>query len=89
MQATKSLARSVGHAHLGTMHRRNDGGSEAELRVALKSLGEAFNEFKKTNDERLDKLGKGQPDPLLRRQAGYNQPENDRVEGIKKRLKTF
>ena len=84
MQATKSLARSVGHAHLGTMHRRNDGGSEAELRVALKSLGEAFNEFKKTNDERLDKLGKGQPDPLLEGKLDTINQKMTELEGIKK-----
>lgn len=51
---------------LRTMQRRNDGGdSNAELRTALKQLGEAFTEFKKTNDERLEKLGKGEADPLL------------------------
>lgn len=48
------------------MHRRNEGGdTDAELRAGLKKLGEAFVEFKKTNDERLEKLGKGQNDPLL------------------------
>lgn len=48
------------------MHRRNEGGeSQAELRAGIKQLGEAFTEFKKTNDERLEKLGKGQADPLL------------------------
>lgn len=51
---------------LRDMHRRNDGGdSFSELRTGIKQLGEAFTEFKKTNDERLAKLGKGETDPLL------------------------
>lgn len=67
------------------MHRRNDNpGTEAELRTALKSLGEAFNEFKKTNDERIEKLGKGQPDPLLEGKLAAIEKTMSELEGFKK-----
>lgn len=88
MQQT-DIAQAVGRAHpslRGMHHRDAGGGSEAELRQALKQLGEAFAEFKKTNDERLEKLGKGQPDPLLEGKLdGINQKLSD-LEGVKKTL---
>lgn len=67
------------------MHRRNDNpGTETELRTALKSLGEAFNEFKKTNDERIEKLSKGQPDPLLEGKLATIEKTMSELEGFKK-----
>lgn len=85
MQATKSLARSVGHANLRDMQRRNDNpGSEGELRLALKTLGEAFGEFKKTNDEQLQKLAKGAGDPLLESKLAAISEKMSELEGFKK-----
>ncbi|GBL59195.1 HK97 family phage major capsid protein [Pseudomonas citronellolis] len=88
MQQTP-IAQAVGRAHpsLRGMHRRDaSGGSESELRQALKQLGEAFAEFKKTNDERLEKLAKGQPDPLLEgKLEGINQKLTE-LEGVKKTM---
>lgn len=70
---------------LRDMRRRNaEPGTEAELRTALKSLGEAFHEFKKTNDERLDKLGKGQPDPLAEGKLAALEKTISELEGFKK-----
>lgn len=87
MQQTP-IAQAVGRAtpSLRGMHRRDATGSEGELRQALKQLGEAFSEFKKTNDERLEKLAKGQPDPLLDGKLdGINQKLSE-LEGVKKTL---
>ena len=66
MQRNQIAAPRAAVPSLREMHRRNDGGdSFGELRTGIKQLGEAFAEFKKTNDERLAKLSKGETDPLL------------------------
>lgn len=66
MQRNQIAAPRAAVPSLREMHRRNEGGdSFGELRAGIKQLGEAFTEFKKTNDERLAKLGKGETDPLL------------------------
>ncbi|AYF90873.1 phage major capsid protein [Pseudomonas sp. DY-1] len=67
------------------MHRRNDGGdSVAELRTGIKQLGEAFHEFKKSNDERLEKLSKGQGDPLLEGKVDELNKKLSDLEAFKK-----
>lgn len=63
-----SVAENAGRSlpSLRDMRRRDEGGDTfAELRQGIKQLGEAFHQFKSANDERLEKLGKGQGDPLL------------------------
>lgn len=73
------------HANLRSMHRRDAGdGSEADLRAAIKGLGEAFTEFKKTNDERLEKLAKGQGDPLLDGKLDVINHKLTELEALKK-----
>lgn len=81
------IATSVASAHpnLRDMRRRNDGGdSFTELRTGIKQLGEAFAEFKKTNDERLEKLGKGQSDPLLEGKLDELNKKLSELESFKK-----
>lgn len=89
MQQT-SIATAVARSAIPSlrgMHKRNENpGTEAELRVALKSLGEAFNEFKKTNDERLEKLGRGQTDPLLEGKLDTINQRMGELEGLKKTI---
>ncbi|WP_312247308.1 phage major capsid protein [Stutzerimonas nitrititolerans] len=86
MQRT-SIAATVAESvpSLRNMRRRNDGGdSHTELRAGIKQLGEAFAEFKKTNDERLEKLGKGQADPLLEGKLDELNKKLSELESFKK-----
>ena len=72
--------------NLRTLRTRNNEGGDSygELRQGIKQLGEAFHEFKKTNDERLEKLGKGTTDPLLEGKLdALNQKLSD-LESFKK-----
>ncbi|GGC87383.1 phage major capsid protein [Halopseudomonas salina] len=85
MQTPNPLARSVGVAHLGGMRRREAGGdSHGELRTALTELGAAFQEFKKSNDERLEKLSKGAPDPLMEGKVDALNAKLTELEAFKK-----
>lgn len=72
-------------ANLRNMHHRNDGGdSFTELRAGIRELGQAFHEFKKANDERLEKLGKGQGDPLLEGKLDELNKKLSELESFKK-----
>lgn len=85
MHTQNPLARSVGAAHLGSMRRREAGDdSHSALRTALTELGSAFQEFKKSNDERLEKLGKGAPDPLLESKVDALNTKLSELEAFKK-----
>lgn len=82
-----SVAENAGRSlpSLRNLHRRDEGGdSFAELRQGIKQLGEAFQQFKATNDEQLEKLKKGQGDPLLEGKLTELNTKLSELESFKK-----